>query len=107
LLDFIDLICEALFVMRLKTEEVLAIKNTFAEYDANALVYLFGSRTDDSKKGGDIDLLVLSQTITPRLKREIKIKLFDKIGEQKIDILLAKNEDLPFVRIAKQQGVLL
>jgi uncharacterized protein len=49
-------------IMRLTTFEITAInqnaKNIFGDA---AKVYLFGSRVDDSKKGGDIDLYVISE----------------------------------------------
>ncbi len=41
--------------MRLPTEEKDAIITAIANYDKNASVFLFGSRTDESKKGGDIN----------------------------------------------------
>ena len=59
--------------MRLKTEEINAIKSTVHNLDQEATVFLFGSRADDSKKGGDIDLLVLSGKLTGgNAKRAIK-----------------------------------
>ncbi len=78
--------------MRLKTYEIDAIKNSFKSVFNNGQIFLFGSRTDDSKKGGDIDLFI---------ELEDKINLFEKkikfwqnkklIGEQKIDVVF--NED--------------
>lgn len=47
--------------MRLADEERLVISNAIHQADADAMIYLFGSRTDDTSKGGDIDLLVLSK----------------------------------------------
>ena len=68
--------------MRLDAEQTSAL-----EYALNLVtdeVYLFGSRLDSSRKGGDIDLLVfskqdsfqLSQQITLHLK-QLKSKLID------------------------------
>jgi uncharacterized protein len=93
--------------MRLTSAETVSIKKIFSELDSEALVYLYGSRADDSKKGGDIDLLVLSQKITENDRRNIKLQLYDALGEQKIDLLIAQDASLPFVRIALQSGVLL
>ena len=93
--------------MRLKPDEIVYIKDTILSYDPNAAVYLFGSRIYDQLKGGDIDILIFSKTINLNIKHHIKIKLYDKLGEQKIDILLAKDSHKPFVRLALQNSVLL
>ncbi len=44
--------------MRLTTYEQESIKNTFSDIFKNGEIYLFGSRIDDNKKGGDIDLYI-------------------------------------------------
>ncbi len=93
--------------MRLKEEEINVIKQIILEFDANAKIYLFGSRADNEKKGGDIDLLIFSKKIDNDTKRMIKLKLYDKLGEQKIDILVEKDTKKPFVRIALEKGVML
>lgn len=93
--------------MRLKPDEIVYIKDTILSHDPNAVVYLFGSRIYDQLKGGDIDILIFSKTINLKIKHHIKIKLYDKLGEQKIDILLAKDSQKPFVRLALQNSVLL
>ncbi|MFC1596112.1 nucleotidyltransferase domain-containing protein [Candidatus Margulisiibacteriota bacterium] len=93
--------------MRLKDREVTAIKNIILSRDREAKIYLFGSRTDDDKKGGDIDLLIISDKITAPDKRKIKLNLYDQIGEQKIDLLLEKDLSKSFVKVAINEGVLL
>lgn len=50
--------------MRLQSHETEVIKRTVRDFDKNAQIYLFGSRVDDSKKGGDIDLLIMSKKLT-------------------------------------------
>lgn len=91
--------------MRLKNSEQAAILYAVQQLDLNADVYLFGSRVDDTKKGGDIDLLILSAILTRDDKRAIKSKLYDLLGEQKIDIVLAVDDSEPFVKLALGTGV--
>ncbi len=93
--------------MRISSHDRQAIKETIKELDSKAKVYLFGSRTDDTKRGGDIDLLILSDSLTERDRRTIRLKLFDRIGEQKIDLIIASDATKPFVKIALAQGILL
>jgi uncharacterized protein len=93
--------------MRLSEQEKDAIVSTITSYDPEARIILFGSRADDAKKGGDIDLAVISEKIRSEDKIPIRLRLFDLLGEQKIDLVLAKNEGTPFVRLAKKTGVLL
>lgn len=91
--------------MRLKDFEQTAILSTVKSLDQNARVYLFGSRVDDTKKGGDIDLLIMSTKLKSDDKRVIKMKLYELIGEQKIDIVLAADDSDPFVKLAFETGV--
>jgi predicted nucleotidyltransferase len=93
--------------MRLSRYEAEVIKHSVFKHDPEAYVYLFGSRVDDKKKGGDIDLLILSNKIVFSDKIDIKAAIFEKLEEQKIDIVIAKDKKKPFVRLALKQGVLL
>ena len=45
--------------IRLNSFEVDAIKKAFKEVFKEGEVYLFGSRVDDTKRGGDIDLYLV------------------------------------------------
>ena len=70
-----------------------------------AQIYLFGSRVNDQKKGGDIDLLVLSERLDLSDKLKIKARIFQSLEEQKIDIVIAPpNTPDPFVLMALQDG---
>ena len=44
--------------MRLSNQTILILKETISRYINNPKITLFGSRVDDNKKGGDIDILV-------------------------------------------------
>ncbi len=87
--------------MRLATEKKEFIKNILQNYSNTAKVYLFGSRVDDSKKGGDIDLVILDYKKFPRkLLREIKVKYFTKFGMEKLDLVsYSFNEDNAFKKL--------
>ncbi|MBA3284462.1 MAG: nucleotidyltransferase domain-containing protein [Nitrosopumilus sp.] len=91
--------------MRLKPEEVKIIKDAVAVLDPQAKVFLFGSRVDPEKKGGDIDLLILSQVLTDIDSLKIHKILFEEMEEQKIDILIAADSQDPFVKLALTKSI--
>ena len=74
--------------MRLTRNEVNLLKEKLTSLSEEAKLYLFGSRVDDSKRGGDIDLLVVSKTLKKKDLRHLRLAFFKVFGEQKLDILL-------------------
>lgn len=91
--------------MRLNGHERDVIKKAIGDVDPDAQVFLFGSRVDDAKRGGDIDLLVISTKIDRREKRRIRWRVCDAIGEQKVDIVVEPDFSKPFTRLAFDAGV--
>lgn len=91
--------------MRLDAREQSAIREIIREADSEASIYLFGSRADDSAKGGDIDLLVLSKRITLMTKLGILAQLHQRLGERKIDIAVFPDDSRPCARMVMQEGV--
>jgi len=80
--------------MRLSNKDIAAIKEvTRRIFGDNATISLFGSRTDDNKKGGDIDLFIhcncqISREELYQLKIKFLVLLKKVIGDQKIDVLI-------------------
>ena len=91
--------------MRLAAKEQSAIREAIHAADAEALIYLFGSRVDDAAKGGDIDLLVLSRKINLMMKLGILARLHQTLGERKIDIVVYPDTSRPFPRMVMEEGV--
>ena len=90
--------------MRISEIEKTTIVNAILEKDKNAQIFLFGSRSDDFKKGGDIDILVQSDEIGLLEIVKIKSTIFKNIPEQKIDLLVSKsNETNHFVDFIRNQ----
>ena len=77
--------------MRLRKNQQQAIRKTVREiFGPDAAVYVFGSRVDDSARGGDIDLLIRLES--PQVETERKIlqlvaRLQIRLGDQPIDEL--------------------
>jgi predicted nucleotidyltransferase len=90
--------------MRLQENERQIIMKAIRSVDADADVYLFGSRVNDDAKGGDIDLLVLSKTINLMAKLDILAQLHQQLGEQKIDLAIYPDLSRPFARLAVKEG---
>ena len=89
--------------MRLTDFEIKSIKETFFEVFEDGGIYLFGSRVDDSLKGGDIDLYIKVKDKQNLLKKKIQFlaKVKEKIGEQKIDVVISKDE----TRVIEQEAI--
>ncbi len=93
--------------MRLSAHQRESIKRSVEQVLPGAEVLLYGSRTDDQKRGGDIDLLVLSRSDFDR-SASIKIlaALYRAIGEQKIDLLVEDPNRLSdFARIVRPSAI--
>jgi predicted nucleotidyltransferase len=98
--------------MRLSESELQAIISALHPFlrHTSADLYLFGSRTDDRKKGGDIDLLLVFSAgdDAPRSFDLIGAHagLLKSLGERKIDLLLAKpSETDPFFEQIKASRI--
>jgi predicted nucleotidyltransferase len=98
--------------MRLSSHEITAIKTAVAQVaGASATVRLFGSRVDDSKQGGDIDLLVESPLAVENAAltaARIEAQIIMALGDQKIDVLLkAPNLEIQPIHQIAEKGILL
>ena len=93
--------------MRISEREKTAIVDAVTAVDSNATVWLFGSRTDDEKKGGDIDIAVLSKIIGGNVMKQIEVRrlIYSKIGEQKIDIVVSDNGSDVFFALTVEEGI--
>ena len=80
--------------MRLSKKELETIKSTIRNIFGDAVVYLFGSRIDELKKGGDIDLYIISSLNEDlfQKKRKLKIILEDLLFKP-VDIVLSKDQE--------------
>lgn len=94
--------------MRLTEEERQLIKQAFHETFGEGTIYLFGSRIDDTKRGGDIDLYLCPVNQYEDAEwRKIRFiaKLYEFLGEQKIDVIIKKNNERTIEQVAQRDGV--
>lgn len=104
---------DILFNMRISEFERKAILRIINEVIPHSkTIRLFGSRVDDSLKGGDIDLFVDLKGLDPTIEMKIRILslLQMELGEQKIDLILStdpENDTRPIVGEALKKGVIL
>ena len=95
--------------MRLTDFEKITIKETAKDiFGPDAKIFLFGSRADDSIKGGDIDLFIETTNLASlqdKISFISKLKL--KLGDQKIDVVVnsLKQNDKKIFRVAKKTGI--
>ena len=100
--------------MRLGDQERRIIRDSAADvFGSEARVMLFGSRVDDAKRGGDIDLLILlndsAESMDMKTLAEKRVRylvmLEKALGERKIDLVTAlPGDDRPIVGVATGSG---
>ncbi len=92
--------------MRLTSQEIAAIREEAARLDSAARVFLFGSRTNDGARGGDIDLLVKSDRIGFAEKLLLKVRLMERIGWQQLDLVVrpARGTVEPWVEALEREA---
>ena len=93
--------------MRLTPEEQKVITEAIHAIDQDAQIYLFGSRVSDQSKGGDIDLLVISEKLEFEDLLKLRRTILDQIGWQQLDLIIKKHSELkePFVEEAIETGI--
>ncbi len=94
--------------MRLSQLEIDGIKKAFKEVFKDGKVYLFGSRVDDNKRGGDIDLYIIPSKEIENIREkkiEFLVKLDEYIGEQKVDVIISKDKSRLIEQEALKNGI--
>jgi len=97
--------------MRLTQEQQSAIRSASLEaFSPDVSVWLFGSRADDQKRGGDIDLLIQpgpGATDQPFARKiDFLTRLERELGERKVDVVIEAPQDTrPIVQIAHASGI--
>lgn len=93
--------------MRLSKYYISIIKEKFKEVFFEGEIYLFGSRVDDNKKGGDIDLYIVLKNHENLFEKKIKFlsKVKRTLGEQKIDIVFNLDKNRLIEREALKWGI--
>lgn len=81
------------------------------KFGAASQIWLFGSRVDDTRRGGDIDLYIEPELQDPEALVDARIaalvELHQHLGEQKIDLVI-KRKQAPMQlihRVARSEGV--
>ena len=100
--------------MRLSAVERRAVESASREtLPAGARVLLFGSRVDDKRRGGDIDLLVelpgpLSAEEAVERRTRFTARLYRLLEERRIDVLMTlrdQHDGRAVVAAAREQGI--
>ena len=95
--------------MRLTGRERDIICSEVMKIDPGGRVYLFGSRADDDRRGGDIDLLVETSGDLDFKSRLLLEYLISSACDTRVDMIFKSpsDDETPIYRIAKKTGIAL
>jgi predicted nucleotidyltransferase len=99
--------------MRLSPETATAIKRAVADcFGPGARVLLFGSRVDDSRRGGDIDLVIEADLMDTEMVAHAEVSLLARlvrvVGERKVDVLVSypgRRSRPEILKVALETGI--
>jgi len=93
--------------MRLTPSQIETICTTARQtLGVDATVSLFGSRLDDARKGGDVDLLVEAQQEPGLLERALLKNRLEDLLQLPVDVVTASfDKPSAFARMARAQSV--
>ena len=98
--------------MRLTSAQVEAIQKATTDiFGPEAQVWLFGSRVDDNRRGGDIDLMIDNHNLGGQSLARAKIRFLSRLkmllGDQRIDLITTTEAGgaLPIHQVARKTGV--
>lgn len=90
-------------------ERAAVVKAAHAVFGSSTEVRLFGSRTQDARRGGDIDLFIEvdPECYSYAAELELHLELLKRLGEQKVDVLVHRRGRplSPIEQIAVDTGV--
>ena len=89
--------------MRLNNKEKKIIKENTKKIFGEAKIILFGSRIDDNKVGGDIDLYIIPKNKDNLFIKKLKLKaILEDLLFKPVDIIIARNENRLIEKEAKK-----
>ena len=93
--------------MRLNQNKIEYLKKLSLEIFNSTDIYLFGSRADDSLRGGDIDIYIQTTKKENILQSKIVfLREFEKeFGEQKVDLIIDNNSTKKEIFEIAKQGI--
>lgn len=94
-------------MMRLSPENLAILQTTVRRYfGTESAVYIYGSRTDNLARGGDVDLFVDTPLTVDYHQRALALAALEDVLHLPVDLLVkdAEDRDRPIHRIARLTG---
>jgi len=94
--------------LRLSDKEIALIKSNSQKLFGDALVYIFGSRIDESKRGGDIDIYIDAKEKKDLFRKKLRLKsMLEDSLYKPVDVIVSTDKERAIEKEAFKYGVLI
>jgi len=94
--------------LRLSDKEIALIKSSSQKLFGDALVYIFGSRIDENRKGGDIDIYIDAKEKKDLFRKKLRLKsMLEDLLYKPVDVIVAIDQERSIEKEASKYGVLI